>query len=84
MALSLGVKKGSKILVGDHCVQVKNMVPPDMIVISVDDGEEVLVSDQYKSQILPDVLVFSGIGQNGGGNRLAFDAPKSIKIKRLD
>ena len=83
MALSLGVRKGSRISVGDHCVEVKAMVPPNLIVITVDDGPEMVISDQSKTDILPNVSVFSGVGAAGNGCRLAFEAPRSITIRRL-
>ena len=83
MALSLGVRKGGKLLVGHHCVEVKRMVPPNVIVITVDEGPEIAVSDLSKTVILPNVSVFSGVGAAGNGNRLAFEAPRSISIRRL-
>jgi hypothetical protein len=83
MALSLGVRKGSRIAVGDHEVEVKDMVQPNLIVVSVDKGEDIVVSDQVKARILPNVSIFSGIGGRGLGNRLAFIAPREILIRRL-
>jgi hypothetical protein len=85
MALSLGVRIGSKIAVGDHEVQVKILVQPSLIVVSVDGGRDIVVSDQEQIEILLDVAVFSGVGAKGtgGGNRLAFVAPREILIRRL-
>jgi len=84
MALSIGVSIGSKILVGGHLLVVKNLVHPNLIVISVDRGEDIVISDKANTEILPGVEVFSGIGMGGGGNRLAFTAPKSIRISRVE
>jgi len=57
-----------------------------MIAITVDDGEELLITDQKATKSLPKVSVSSGVrrGGLGNGNRLAFDAPKSIEITRLE
>jgi hypothetical protein len=77
------VRKGSRISVGDHYVDVKAMVPPNLVVIMVDDGPEMVISDQSKTDILPTVSVFSGVGAAESGNRLAFEAPRSVTIRRL-
>lgn len=82
MALSLGIKTGSKIAVGDHCIEVKAIVPPNLIVVSVNGGVDIVVSDQARTNISPDVYVFSGT-RGGKGNRLAFEAHRSIVIRRL-
>lgn len=77
------MKKGSRISVGDHCVEVKEIVQPNLVVIAVDDGPEISVSDQSKTEILPNASVFSGVGATGNGNRPAFETPRSITITRL-
>ena len=85
MALSIGVVKGSCIEVDSHVVQVKAFMPPDLIVISVDLGAHITVRDDEGIEILPDVFVSVGKGQNyerSRGHRLAFRAPKSIRISR--
>jgi hypothetical protein len=83
MALSLGVRKGSKITVGKHEVEVKDIIQSNLIMVSVDQGDDVLISDQKQTEILPDVFVFSGVGASGSGNRLAFKAPREIAIRRV-
>jgi hypothetical protein len=87
MALSIGVSVGSKVDVGGHVVQVKTLVRPNKIVVTVDNGAEIVINES-RTQILPTVFVFVGIGQvqqqkKQGGNRLAFEAPKSIRISRI-
>lgn len=83
MALSLGVKAGDKIKVGEHVVQVKTLTQPNLIVLTVDAGPDIVVSDLSRTEILPKVFVFSGVNQGGSGNRLAFEADKSIRILRI-
>jgi sRNA-binding carbon storage regulator CsrA len=80
MALSLGVKAGSKIQVGKHVVQIKDLTAPSYIVLSVDGGNDIVVSDQSRQEILPSVFVFSA-GENT--NRLVFEAPREVLISRV-
>lgn len=82
MALSIGVSAGSKIDVGNHCVQVKTVVHPTLFILNVDGGEDITVTDKERVKILPEVYVFAGVGGAGVGNRLAFEAPRSIAINR--
>jgi sRNA-binding carbon storage regulator CsrA len=84
MSLSIGVSTGSRISVGDHVVRVKSINSPNLFVVDIDGGNEVVISEREKIEVLPDVFVQSGVGQKGGGNRLAFDAPRSIKISRIE
>lgn len=80
MALAIGVGVGSKIDVGGHLLQVKALVHPNLIVITVDRGDDVVVSESRAVEILPGVKLQSG----PGGNRLAFHAAKSIRISRVE
>ena len=79
MALSIGVSVGSKIDIGGHVLQVKSLAPPNIVVITIDRGEEIVISEGKSVEILPGVKVQSG----SGGNRLAFHAAKSIRISRM-
>lgn len=79
MALSIGVSVGSKIDVGGHTLQVKSLVHPNVVVITVDRGDDIVISESQAVEILPGVKVQSG----SGGNRLAFHAAKSIRISRI-
>jgi sRNA-binding carbon storage regulator CsrA len=80
MALSLGIKQGSKIQVGKSVLEVKDLTPPSFIVLSIDGGNDIVVSDQSRQEILPDVFVFSA-GENT--NRLVFEAPREVLISRV-
>lgn len=85
MALSLGVSVGSKIAVGQSQVTVKAVVNPTLMVVRVNDGPDVVVSDKESVEIMPGVKVFAGVGRKAsGGNRLAFEAPRDISIYRLE
>ena len=80
MALSIGVGVGSRIDIGGHLLVVKALVQPNVVVVTVDRGEEIVISEGKSVEILPDVKVQAGVG----GNRLAFHAPKSIRISRIE
>ena len=87
MALSLGVKKGSKIDIGGVMLTVEEVLRPDLIRISI-GGNTFAIDDLESQTILPDVKVFAGLGNHpnkGSSNyaRLAFDAPRSIRIERV-
>ena len=83
VALSIGVKVGSRIAVGNHIVRVTDVLRADEMKLTVDDGPDILISDKQTVMILPEVHVFAGIGVNGVGRRLAFEAPREIPIHRL-
>lgn len=79
MALSIGISVGSKIDVGGHLLQVKSLSHPNVIIVTVDRGEDIIISEGRAVEVLPGVKVQSG----SGGNRLAFHAAKSIRISRV-
>jgi hypothetical protein len=83
MALSLGVRIGSRILVGNHCIEVKARLAPNRIVITVDNGGEILITDEAATAVLPGVKVFAGMAKKGNEPRLAFVAEPAIKIVRV-
>lgn len=80
MALSIGVSVGSKIDVGGHMLVVKALVHPNVVVVTVDRGDDIVISEGRTVDILPGVRVQVGLG----GNRLAFHAAKSIRISRIE
>ena len=84
MALSIDVSVGSRIGLDGHLLQVKALRHPNLIVLSVDKGKDVMISDRESTEILPTVFVFSGAAAHGEGNRLAFNAPKAIRISRIE
>lgn len=89
MGLALGVKKGDRIQIGDHCLEVKAIASPPnapdghLITVAVDGGDDILISSRAHSKVLPDVFVYSGTGATGRKKRLAIDAPPSVRIRRV-
>lgn len=84
MALSLGVRVGSLLTVGNTEVKVEEIGPGQRITLSL-LGKSRLITDQERIEILPDVFVSMGMGSSPNGSpahRLAFEAPRSIEIKR--
>ena len=91
MALSIGVSVGSQIDIGDeHTVTVKSISNPHLIVLSVknkvsgDPPVDHLATDQSRAEIIPDVFVSTGDSRKPGVYRLAFEAPKQIRISRIE
>lgn len=85
MAWSTGVKRGDKIKVAGTLVLVKEVLPGKAVVIVV-GADEHIITDQERVQIIPSVFVSLGkIPVNGAnsGSRLAFEAPRSIKLQRV-
>jgi hypothetical protein len=85
MALSIGVQKGSKLLVGGETIEIVDIVYGHSMDVRV-QGAIHHVTDQERTLIMPDVYVSYGKnlkrpGQPGA--RLAFEAPRSIRINRL-
>jgi hypothetical protein len=78
MALSIGISVGSRIDIEGHVLQVKALKAPDIVMVTVDQGDAILVNESQAVQILPGVWVQTG----PGGRRLAFHAAKSIRISR--
>jgi sRNA-binding carbon storage regulator CsrA len=86
MPLSLGVSVGDRIEVGDSIVKVKAIKNHKLIIVSVNGGPDISVNDNNADavEILPDVRLFTGLDRDGARSRLAFDAPRSIKITRIE
>lgn len=85
MALIIGVNKSSKIQVGDKMVKIGDILPT-VVMLKVEGGEDFMISDKERTEILPDVFVSLGLNhrtQSTNSNRLAFEAPMSVKINRV-
>lgn len=87
MALSLGISVGSRIQIGDKVMTVVDALRGRSILVEV-EGLSYVITDQCKVEVLPGVFVFFGSPttslQSFNGLRLAFEAPRSIKIMRLE
>ena len=84
MALSIGISVGSGIHVDGHLLQVKRLDQHKRIWVTVDGENHVVISDEEQKEIVPGVWVRVGIGQIGNRNRLAFEAPRAIRISRVE
>ena len=86
MALSIGITTGDKILIDNHTLCVKS-VRHNNTVVSVDNGPDFHLDDKQRTEILPEVFVFTGDkpsdGHAGSRGRLAFEAPTRIRINRV-
>lgn len=83
MPLSIGVSRGTIIYVDENVVEVTSIVSSCNIFVSVNGAKPISITDQKTSQILPEVFVQTGgSGKSYSRDRLAFSAPKHIKIGR--
>lgn len=86
MALSLGVSVGSEITIGPvNRLKVLDIIGGTQVKIEV-GGNQFLIDDQERQEVLPEVFVSCGLSAPTRGthtSRLAFEAPRSIKIDRV-
>jgi hypothetical protein len=86
MALSIGIKKNSRVLVGgSHLLVVKEIIAPTQVRVEFDE-RSILVTDLERAKLMDDVFVSCGLLPPNSTNhysRLAFEAPREIRIERL-
>lgn len=86
MALSIGVKAGRKICIGGtHMLCVREILAPNQVRITFDD-KEMLVTDLERTELMAEVFVSCGLSDSQPGSqytRLAFEAPRVIRIERV-
>ncbi len=87
MALSIGVVAGNRIKVGQSILKVKRVIAPNEVSLSLDGGDEFIVTDAEVIEVMPEVKVFCGVGSDYESrvpncSRLAFEAPRSIIIRK--
>lgn len=86
MALSIGVKIGSKLTIGKSNMRILDVVDGTTISLEV-DGQRFIVSENERTEILPEVFVSSGLERTNvvgvKSGRLAFEAPRHIIIRRV-
>ena len=87
MALSIGVLCGDRIDIDGHILEVKHAseLAGMVVIVSVDGAPSVVLNEQSNVELIPGVKVFVGRGktQSKGTYRLAFEAPRSIRINRV-
>lgn len=90
MALSLGVRAGSQVILTDHeglahTLTVRRINSAVDIDVAV-DGQDFKLTDQERVAVIPDCFVFSGAREGRGDEEytyLAFEAPRDIRIDRV-
>jgi hypothetical protein len=89
MALSLGVRGGKKvrfIVKGkSHIMTVLEVVSPSNVRVAF-DGREILITDLERAKLMDNVFVSCGKEEDSikeGYTRLAFEAPREIRIERI-
>lgn len=80
MAWIVEVDPGTVIKVAEHTLEVLSS-HPSSVVLWVDYKSPVVVTTGERIEVLPEVFVF--VADTPGRPRLAFEAPKTIKLSRL-
>lgn len=90
MPLSLGVRQGDDVYVGDDRLEVREIMGPRLFKVFVEKtGAVVEVNEDTEIQVMPDVWLsasnrISPENQRAHQVRLVIDAPKSVSILRRD
>lgn len=92
MALSIGVTVGSRIQVGNDYVEVREVLTTELVSVTVNGDDPILIGNAEQTEIAPGVFLFCGVDLKVNGknlpdshhSRLAFDAPLSVKINRVE
>lgn len=84
MALSLGIRKGSKLEIGASQIEVVGLSTPDYVEVKVGD-KTFMVTSYERTEILPEVFVSMGSEDRSHGKfaRLAIEAPQRVNIRRV-
>lgn len=92
MALSIGVKAGSKIKFGHSLLTVLSVDDGKRIEIEVQgahpsDRRYYMITEEQRTEIAQDVYVFCGADSKRWSekefSRIAFEAPRAIRINRV-
>lgn len=85
MALSIGVRGGKRVRIGKHILTILEVIAPDKVRVAF-NGREFLVTDLERVKLMEDVYVSCGKADNvvyEAYTRLAFEAPREIRIERI-
>jgi hypothetical protein len=94
MALSLGVKQGSEIILtantGDGprraTLRVRRIIDAHNLVVGVDTGPDIALSALERVEVFPKCYAYSG-AHDGRGDAdytyIAFEAPREVRIDRV-
>lgn len=83
--LSLGVKAGSRVWIGEVAVDVLEIEEGRRIHVRVNGSDRYLLDEWNRIEILPGVVAFCGVHgpkRPGHNSRLAIEAPRSVPILR--
>lgn len=64
-------------MIGGHLLVVRDVLSATTVRVEF-GGRDVLVTDQQREELMPQVFVSCGVS-----GRLAFEAPRSIRIERV-
>lgn len=83
--LMLAISEGDRLEIGDRVLFVQTLSPDGKVTFSLDgDPEPVVVLWDRKTLVLPEVAMFVSLNEARSSQvRLAVEAPRSIKIKRV-
>lgn len=85
MALSLGVTKGSSIQVGGSIIEVVDVLHGTHVQVVIGQ-QKFLITDCERTEVLPNVFLSCGVSEEksfGSFSRIAIEAPKEVKIRRI-
>ena len=82
MALTLGVKIGDVVDIGEHCVAVLSIDTRDSAILISNAGRKIEVSARGMTEMVPEVWIGLGPDTTRSRLRLVFDAPRHIPITR--
>jgi len=88
MALSLGVRVGGDVFIGDDCIKVVKIHGEEEFIVAHHQedlsGKTYKITAEKALEVLPEVFISAGRGKAGSSKlaRLVITAPREIKISR--
>lgn len=84
MALVLSLREEEPFFIGDRLARITNVRTSYDFDIVVAGGSPRAVTDRYSTEIVDDVFVSAGAGTRHGLLRVAFEAPRHVRIVRAE
>lgn len=82
MALSLAVREGERVFIGDRPILLETVVNAHLVYVVDDKGHAYKIDSNEQLEIYPDVWLQVGEASKHNGVNLTFAAPRSIVILR--
>lgn len=82
MALTLGVKIGDVLDIGEYWMAVLSVDSRSSATLIANDGEKSTISAAYETEMAPGVWVSLGADSGRSRLRLKFEAPRHVSISR--